>query len=315
MPADGAQFYIAVPAALAAAGSFGLTAVLQHHATRMVPPHGALRPGLLFDLIQQPVWLASVGANVAGIVLQVVALKYGPLMLVQPLLVTGLLFAVLFGSWFARHPPDRVLMLGAGCCVVGLAAFLLLARPSGGGGELTVDEALPLAIGLACLLTLCLSIASRAAGEARGLALALACGVLYGVTAGLIKLVVEQFDRGILAGFQHWTLYAVCVIGPVGFLLNQNAYQAERVAAPALAVITTTDPLVAIGVGRLWLGEHIRTGGLEVFGEVASLGMMAGGILALAHRAPLARSDTATLPGPQASPQDWLSRLLHPGRS
>ena len=313
--AGGAQFYIAVPAALGAAASFGLTGVLQHHATRLVPKHRALRPSLLFDLIQQPIWVASVAANIAGIVLQVVALSFGPLLLVQPLLVMGLFFAVLVGSALARRRPDRALLLGAGCCVLGLAAFLLVARPTGGGGVLTVDEVLPLTVGLGITLLVCLSIASRTGGEPRALALALACGVLYGVTAGLIKVVVEQFGAGLLAPFQHWTFYAVCIIGPIGFLLNQNAYQAEAVAAPALAVITTTDPLIGIGIGRLWLGENIRTGAAAVVGEVLALGVMAAGIVALAHRAPHVQSQAQPETIPGESSYDWLSRLLHPGRS
>lgn len=315
MAASEAQLYIAVPAALGAAASFGLTAVLQHHATRRVPRHGALRPSLLFDLIREPIWVTSIVANVAGIGLQVVALVYAPLVLVQPLLVMGLVFAVLSGSALARHRPDRVLLLGAGCCVAGLAAFLLVARPTGGGGRLELDEVLPLAVGLAVVLGICLMVASRAVGEMRALSLALGCGVLYGVTAGLIKIVGEQFAEGLLVPFQHWTLYAVCVIGPIGFLLNQNAYQAEAVAAPALAVITTTDPLIAIGIGRLWLGENIRLGAAAVTGEVLALGVMTAGILALAHRAPHVRTEAEPQQLPALWQRDWLSRLLHAGRS
>lgn len=311
--ADG-QLFIAVPAALGAALSFGLTAVLQHHATRQVPRYGALRPGLLVVLIQQPIWVASIVANIAGIGFQVVALKYGPLVLVQPLLVMGLLFAVLVGSALRRQRPDRVLLLGAGCCVVGLAGFLLIARPTGGGGVLTLGEVLPLAAGLAVVLAICLATAHRAAGESRALALALACGVLYGVTAGLIKVVVGQFGDGLAAPFQHWTLYAVCLIGPIGFLLNQNAYQADTAAAPALAVITTTDPLIAIGIGRLWLGENIRTGTAAIFGEVVFLGAMTAGILALAHRAPHVGAQQAGPKDLPSIPPAWLSRVRHSGR-
>lgn len=284
--AAGSVMYIAVPAGMAAAASFGLTAALQHRATRLVPPRGALQPRLLVDLIYQPLFVTSVAANIAGLALQVVALRYGPLMLVQPLLVTGLVFAVLFGSALSRQRPDRVLLGGAACCVVGLAVFLLLAQPSGASGRLSLNAVLPLAIGLAGILTLCLLVASRTRAEMRALALATACGVLYGVTAGLIKVVVDQLDQGYLAPFQHWTLYAVLIIGPLGFLLNQNAYQADRVAAPALAVIITLDPLVGIGIGLMWLGEHINTQPAAVTGEILALGAMAAGIAALAHRAP-----------------------------
>lgn len=287
MAATGPGIYIAVPAALGAAASFGLTAALQHRATRRVPTRGALQPRLLYDLIQQPLFVISVAANIAGVGLQIVALRYGPLMMVQPLLVMGLVFAVVIGSALSQQSPDRVLLGGAGCCVAGLAAFLLMARPSGADTRgLSLSAALPLAVGLAGVLAICLWTASRTSAEWRALALALACGVLYGVTAGLIKVVVGQLDQGLFAPFYHWTLYAVCLIGPIGFLLNQNAYQAERVAAPALGVIITIDPLVAIGIGLMWLGEHIHTDPAAIAGEVLALGVMTAGILALAHRAP-----------------------------
>ncbi|MGH3320126.1 MAG: DMT family transporter [Streptosporangiaceae bacterium] len=298
----GANVYVAVPAALAAAASFGLTGVLQHRATRHVPWRGALQPSLIVDLIRQPMWLASIIANVAGIALQVVALDYGPLVLIQPLLVTGLLFAVLFGAAMARHRPDRTMLLGAGACMAGLTAFLAVARPSGGSGRLTLDEVLPLAAGLAAILAICVSVASKKSGEVRVLALALAAGVLYGITAGLIKVVVGQMNSGgFFAPFVDWTLYAVCVVGPVGFLLNQNAYQAEAVAAPALAVITTVDPLIGIGIGQMWLGENIHTGLVPVVGEVVALIVMAAGITALSHRAPHLRREAVPAP-PQADP-------------
>lgn len=71
-----------------------------------------------------------------------------------------------------------------------------------------------------------------------------------------------------------------------GFLLNQNAYQAEPTASPALAVITTVGPLVGIGIGLLWLGESINTPGWALALEVISLAVMTGGVLALAYRAP-----------------------------
>jgi hypothetical protein len=50
----------------------------------------------LLDLARQPLWLAAIVLNVTGNVLQVTALHFGALALVQPLLVCNLLFAVLF---------------------------------------------------------------------------------------------------------------------------------------------------------------------------------------------------------------------------
>ncbi|MQA84636.1 MAG: hypothetical protein GEV03_08435 [Streptosporangiales bacterium] len=278
-----------MPASVVAAASFGLAGVMQYRATRRVPWQGPARPRLLVDLARQPLWMASMAAMLVGISAQVVALSYAPLVLVQPMLVTGLLFAVVFGAALQRQRPDRVLLAGAGCCVVGLAAFLLAARPSRGEGQLTLTEVVPLAAGLAFALGACITLALRFTGLPRSLALALATGVLYGVTAGLIKVVARDLERGLTEPFQGWALYIVCVIGPLGFLLNQSAFQAGAIVAPALAVIITTDPLVSIGIGLLWLGEQIDASAFAVLAEVLALGVMAGGIAALAHRAPHVR--------------------------
>ncbi len=111
--------------------------------------------------------------------------------------------------------------------------------------------------------------------------------MLYGVTAGVAKLALGLLhDDGLMALLRSWPLYAVLVIGPAGFLLNQNAYQSDRAMAPALAVITVTDPLVGIGVGVLWLEENLQSGVGPVLGEVFALAALAVGVWLLAHGAP-----------------------------
>lgn len=279
--------WVAIPAALGSAFCFGLTGALQHAAARRVAPRPALRPGLLLDLGRQPIWLLSLLANVGGSALQLVALATGPLVLVQPLLVSGLLFAVLIRGVMAHRPPHGFVLLGASMCAAGLATFLLLAQPTGGVDWLGLGQALPLGIGLTAVLAILLSIASRFPGETRTLALAGGAGILYGVTAGVAKIALGLVeDHGLVALLTNWPLYALIVTGPAGFLLNQNAYQSDRSLAPALAVITVTDPLVGIAVGVLWLDEVLRTGVGPVVGEVVALGVLVGGVWLLAHGAP-----------------------------
>ena len=59
----------------------------------------ALSPRIVVDLVRQPLWLAAIGANVVGFALQVVALDFGSLALVQPILACDLMFAVLI-LWY-----------------------------------------------------------------------------------------------------------------------------------------------------------------------------------------------------------------------
>jgi drug/metabolite transporter (DMT)-like permease len=278
-----AELAVAVPAAVAAAASFGAAGVLQHRATHQAPDRRPLSPGLLVDLIKLNGFRSGVLLGALGFALQVTALRFGPLILVQPLLVTGVLFYLVFGAAFARRRLDRVLVLGTSMAIVGLSAFLVVSRPHPGSGQFTSAAAVPLAVGLAGVVTVCLLVAVRLRAELRTLPLAVAASVCYGVTAAMVRsLAGGDVGWGLL---HRWELYAVAVVGPAGFLLNQNAFQKGAVGSLALAIITVGDPLVAIGLGVAWLGESISTGGWSIAGEVLALAVMVGGVFLLATRA------------------------------
>jgi drug/metabolite transporter (DMT)-like permease len=274
---------VAVPAAVSAAACFGTAGVLQHHATHETRLRRPLEPGLLADLIRLRPFRFSVVLGALGFAFQVVALRYGPLILVQPVLVTGVLFYLLVASAVHQRRPDRELMLASLVALGGLSAFLVVARPSGGAERFTGVAALPLGVALVLMVLVCAFAATWIRDELRSLPLAVATAVCYGVTAGLVRSLTSQSLDSSLFG--HWELYAAAVVGPAGFLLNQNAYQSGRVGSLALAIITVGDPLVAIGVGITWLGESLRTGPGPVGGQVVALAVLAFGVVLLARRA------------------------------
>jgi drug/metabolite transporter (DMT)-like permease len=281
------MFFVAVPAAVAGAASFGLASAVQQRATKQVPTSGTLDPRLLLDLIQRPVWVLGIGTVVVGLSLQLVALAFGPLVLVQPLLVTGVLFGAVFSALLAHRRVDRLIVLGALGCVAGLSAFLVLAQPTNASTQLSDDiwSLLPLAITLGVLVVGCLAVAARFSGAVQVAALAAATGVLYGLTAGLMKVVTSQFrSGGFLEPFQHPVLYVVCAVGPMGFLLSQNTFQKGTLIAPALAIITIVDPLVGVAIGVSWLGEQINSSPAVLTGQVIATVVLIGSIALLAHR-------------------------------
>jgi hypothetical protein len=282
---------IAVLVALASSLILGASAVIEQRGTKLVKPRKVLSPSLFVDLARQPVWLAGIAANVAGFALQVVALKFGELALVEPILVFDLVFAVLISAAL-RNDWDPVMLGGVLACAAGVAGFLVIARPSGGQTSVSPAAALPLTIGLAVALAGCLAV-SRTHQNARPLALALACGIYYGAAAFLVKLVTSEFSGGLSGIFGHWPFYALAIVGPVGFLLNQNAYQQGILIGPVLAIVTACDPVVSITLAAVFLHEKLASSPAGIAGEVATLLLMTAGIAVIAHHAPVAEKREA----------------------
>jgi drug/metabolite transporter (DMT)-like permease len=292
---------IAVGGALGASATDGITAVLDERQTKQVPTHrSALAVGLIFALLHRPIWLLAIALNIVGVVSQIIALHFGALALVQPIMVCDLIFAVFLGAAFRHARPDRVMLIGVACCAGGLGWFLAVARPHGGTSTVSAATAIPLLIAVAALLAGCLTVARFGHRMVRPLMLGLACGVCYGVTAFLFKLLTGGGGpSGFFGLLQRWPLWAVVIIGPLGFLLNQSAYQAGVLVSPVLSVITAADPMVSIALAHLVLHESLAGGALNITMEVVAFVVMIVGIVTLAHRAPIvAPKQGAALPRP-----------------
>ena len=122
--------------------------------------------------------------------------------------------------------------------------------------------------------------------DLRPLALALACGVCYGVAAFAVKLVTSEAGGGLEKLFSDWPIYVLAVVGPLGFLLNQDAFQQGTFLAPVQAIITAADPVVSIALSILWLDVRLRSSPAAIAGEVVSLLVMIVGIILTSRHSP-----------------------------
>jgi drug/metabolite transporter (DMT)-like permease len=275
---------IALAAAIGAALVFGISSVAEQRSTKRVKTRKALSPRILLDLVRQPLWVAAIGGTIMGFALQVTALRFGPLALVEPILVVALIFATLINAYL-RGVWDKQIIGGVLGCAVGIAGFLAVARPTPGTSNVSFIVVLPLGAGLAAGVFGCLVVASRSR-RLRPLALALACGINYGVAAFLVKLVISDVGGGLPRLLTDWPIYALAIVGPAGFILNEDAYQQGTLIAPVLAIITACDPIISIALGNLWLNEKLNSSPAGIAGEIIFLLIMVTGIVVIAHRAP-----------------------------
>ncbi len=268
---------VAVVAGLGAAAAFALGSALEQRAAKQEKQATALDPRLLVRLLHRPSWVISGVPEAAGTGLQALALNFGPLAFVEPLLVSGLFLAIPLEAALRHrrvHARDfAVVGLGA----AGLVAFLLAARPRPGLAEPATSGWLGVAAWTGPVLVVCLVAAGRTRNALRGAILGIATGLVYGVAASLLKSLTAKLSTDPLSVLTTGQLYALIVVGLGGVLLNQDAFQSGRLAVP-LTAITLLDPLVGVIIGVTAFHEKIHTGGPLLAVEVAALLAMTGGI-------------------------------------
>lgn len=275
---------LAYIAAVAAAAAFAVATALQHRAATSEARigGGAKAAGRAFGgLVKRPLWLAGLAADAAGFGLHAYALTAGQLAIVQPLLVTGLLFALPLGAWLDRRRVTRTELGWAAVSVASLGIFLGLARPSGNGVKPELGPSAA-AAGVALLLVAGALLAGRRVPARRAAALGVVTGLAFGATAALIKAVGEAFGRDADAIFTSWPLYALLLIGPIGFVVNQVAFQAGPLER-SLPAINAVDPLASIILGVLLYDEKLHGTPLTAAGEAIALVALALSVFRLAR--------------------------------
>src|SRR5215212_6282083 len=123
---------LAVAGALGSALCFATSSALQQRGAARAPRGSGLHLNLLAHLVTRPVWLFGLTAAIGTFVLQAIALGSGELVLVQPLLIVGLLFALPLSVLLERRRPSLLEWRWAVVLVIGIAIFLLAAAPKTG---------------------------------------------------------------------------------------------------------------------------------------------------------------------------------------
>ena len=287
---------LAVVLALSAGLCYAIAAVVQQRVAAQQAPELSLSLRLIVALAHRPLWLLGIAVDLTAYGLEAAALGVGSVLVVGPLLASGLLFALPFASFRTGRRVTRAEMVPAALITVGLALYVEVGSPAG-----TASHASHLAWALAATVvivaTSVLVTLGRRAVEPgrRATYYGIATGVVYSLTAVLTKATVDRLHRSVVPILGHWQLYALLLASVVGLVLNQSAFQAGHVAA-SLPAISVTNPLLASIMGVVLFGEHLNANGLLAWTvAVASLVAMLVGTFWLA-RSPLVSEQVAATP-------------------
>ena len=110
---------------LVAAVLLGIGFVLQQYAARQEPECLFLSPRIIIDLLHKPRWLTGIACMVAGQLLAAWSIGHAALTLVEPLLTTYLLFALLLAVPMAKQAMRWTEVAGALILCAGVALLSL----------------------------------------------------------------------------------------------------------------------------------------------------------------------------------------------
>jgi drug/metabolite transporter (DMT)-like permease len=275
---------------VASAASYGLAAVLQHHAAIREAPELSLRAGLLVRLARRPLWLVGNALDGVGYLFQFLALRRGSLALVEPLLVLSLVFALPVAAWLEHRRVSLTELASTGVIAAGLALFLGAARPGAGHPHASgVGWAvLTVAIAVSCGA---MTLGARKGSRRRAaVLLAAGSGTAFGYVAAVTERTGHILDAGVVHTLTTWAPYALAVGGVSALLLTQSAFHAGALRL-SLPTLTVAQPLVAVAIGLGFFGEHIHSRGLAPAFEIFGLLFVTIGVFVLARSSLIGADD------------------------
>ena len=255
-------------------------------------------PGaIVTSWVRQPAWWAGTLGAVGGYVFQALALAHGSLLLVQPLLVSSLLFVLPLGARFSNQHVRARDWYWALLLTAALTIFVLVGQPREGNYRPPVPAWSVALAGSVPVVIVCVLAARRTVGRPRAMLLASAVAVLLGMIAVLTKVSTHRLAthgwHGLLTVPAPYLLVALAATVTV---LQQSAFHAGALQA-SVPIMLVGEPVVAVLLGVVVLGEHlvVRGGGSVIL--VVAIGAMTAATIALGRDS----ASPATLVADQAA--------------
>lgn len=259
IPLDPAQF-IGIPIALIGAIFLSFGAQFQHRGVNKVEKHNVAGggPGLSINqflrLLKRPSWVVGTLLLGMAVVLQLISLYFSPLIVVQPLGAFALVTTAILNSRISRVKLNKRSIAAVLVCVIGVGLFVTIASFNARDRPVTEVDLITILIILGVVFTAFVLAFVFLRRRFKALFYIVGAGALYGFVVTLAKVVISR-----LSVREFDWLTAVCVVALIaaaalGGMFVQNAYSS---GPPDLVIagLTVIDPLVAVSIGIVVLGE------------------------------------------------------------
>lgn len=238
----------------------------------------------LLTAVMRPKWWGGILCALAGYGLQIVALGFGTLLVVQPILVLSLMFTLPLSAKFDGRRISKVEMAWAGLLTVAVGVLVVWGRPLPGRSIPELDAWI-VALGIGIVVFTAVSwFAGHRPGSERALLLGLVTGAIMGFLAVLSKAVVAIFTAdGVHGLLTSWESYGLIACAAIGTGVQQLSFNAGALKS-SLPAMTIAEPIVAFVLGYTLLGEKFQVHGTGWLAMAAALVVMVVGTVVLSRR-------------------------------
>jgi drug/metabolite transporter (DMT)-like permease len=259
---------------LVAALLLGVGFVLQQQSAETAPQSHFLSFRLFGDLFRKRKWLAGIGCMILGQILAAWSIGHLALSVVEPLLTTNLLVALILAVPLS-HQAVRVTEVAGALLLIAGETILSLARSIEPIGQSFGSFShWPAAAVIAGIAFIAVQAGRRRSGRHRATLTGLGAGLVFGIQDALTRQTLQILQHHGMSGLLHsWSAYCLVATGAVGILLMQSAFNAGPLHS-SLPTITAGEPVAGILLGIVVFGDRISL-------SPASLAMHAGGLAAL----------------------------------
>ena len=255
-----------------------------------------------------PLWWIGTASAVIAYGLQLIALGFGTLLIVQPILVLSLMFTLPLAAWHQGRRMSSEELIWCSLLTISVGVILAFGRPTGGVTSPPLERWLPsFALGLAAMMIF--SVLAQRIRSQRALLLGVVCGILYGFVAVLSKAVVDTLmESGINGLLTSWPFYTLVIAAGSGTVLQQYSFHAGPLkhSLPAMKII---EPLIAFTLGYTVLSEQFQVH--TFFGWTVMVFAVATMVFATIV---LSQKPMSTLPRVKVSSEPHDARTTEAGR-
>ena len=284
---------MAAALALVAAFCFALAATLQQRGALNLPTISLADPKSLIRLAGNMTWLVGTLVLFTGYLFQAGALDRGRLAVIQPLLVTTIVFALPLGYFLTKQHVGQREVIGAIVIIIGLALFVYFGDPAGGNENAPNSEWL-IAFAVLGLISAALFVFGRGGDLSMKAAVyGTVSGIMFGLSSALTKPTLEYLHESVGTMLSHWECYALAIAGVGGFVLQQVSLGTGRLA-PSVATVSVANPVVGILIGILLLDERLSRPTWQIVVAVIGLALALIGAVVISLQSEAAKDESST---------------------